>query len=56
MAEDVGKPQNEEDAKPPAYERPAILWEERLPQGPNLFSACGKLMGQGGICDVSPAS
>jgi hypothetical protein len=44
---------------PPAesdYERPAILWEEELPQGPNLFSACGKIGGQGVVCSSAPAS
>jgi hypothetical protein len=40
----------------PPYERPAILWEEDLPQGPNLFSACGKIGGQGDLCSSAPAS
>lgn len=41
---------------PPAYEPPRILWEEELPQGPNLFSACGKIGGQSDLCNAAPAS
>jgi hypothetical protein len=42
--------------EPTAYEPPAILWEEDLPQGPNLFSACGKIGGQSELCSSAPAS
>jgi hypothetical protein len=38
------------------YEPPAIQWEEELPQGPNLFSACGKIGGGGDLCNSAPAS
>jgi hypothetical protein len=38
------------------YEPPAILWEDELPQGPNLFSACGKIAGQGEVCSATAAS
>jgi hypothetical protein len=41
---------------PPPYERPAIVWEEELPQGPNLFSACSKFGGQSEVCSSAPAS
>jgi hypothetical protein len=40
----------------PRYEAPAIVWEEDLPQGPNLFSACGKIDGSGGPCGSYPKS
>jgi hypothetical protein len=43
-----------EGARP--YEPPAILWDEELPQGPNLFSACGKVGAEGGPCNSFPAS
>ena len=39
-----------------AYEPPKILWEEELPQGPNLFSACGKIGVQSDLCNAAPAS
>ena len=38
------------------YEPPAILWEEELPQGPNLFSACGKIGGQSEVCSAAAGS
>jgi hypothetical protein len=41
---------------PGAYEPPAILWEEELPQGPNVFSACGKIGGTGELCNSAPGS
>jgi hypothetical protein len=40
----------------PPYERPAIVWEEELPQGPNLFSACSKFGGQSEVCSSASAS
>jgi hypothetical protein len=42
--------------RPGPYEPPAILWEEELPQGPNVFSACGKVEGAGGQCNAVPGS
>jgi hypothetical protein len=42
--------------QPHAYEPPAILWEEELPQGPHLFAACGKVGGTGDLCNASPGS
>jgi hypothetical protein len=30
------------------YERPSVTWEEDFT--PYAFSACGKMMGQGGAC------
>ncbi len=42
--------------RPGAYEPPAILWEEALPQGPNVFSACGKVGGAGDQCNTVPGS
>ena len=53
---------SDEDKTPKApggalpYETPAILWEEELPQGPNIYSACGKIEGTGGPCNASPSS
>jgi hypothetical protein len=38
------------------YEPPAVLWEEELPQGPNVFSACGKIGGTGDLCNAAPGS
>lgn len=38
------------------YVAPAILWEEELPQGPGVFSACGKIGGTGGPCNAAPGS
>jgi hypothetical protein len=39
-----------------AYEPPAILWEEELPQGPHIFAACGKVAAGGDLCTASPGS
>jgi len=47
---DVDRPERQ------AYEPPAILWEEALPQGPNLFAACGKMSGGGELCNSAPSS
>jgi hypothetical protein len=41
---------------PRPYEAPAIIWEEELPQGPNLFLACAKIGGTGGDCNSFPGS
>ena len=41
---------------PGPYEPPAILWEEELPQGPNVFTACGKIGGTGDMCNSVPGS
>jgi hypothetical protein len=38
------------------YEAPAIVWEEELPQGPGLFSACGKIGGTSGPCNINNQS
>lgn len=56
MAEDIGERRGTKNTNPADYEHPRIVWEEELPQGPNLFSACGKLQGQGGACGAAPAS
>jgi len=37
-----------------AWEPPAIAWEEDFT--PYAFSACGKMMGQGGACIASRMS
>lgn len=53
---------NEKETPPKAperatpYETPAIVWEEGLPQGPNLFSACGKIEGVSGPCSAAVSS
>ncbi len=41
----------------PAYEAPAIVWEERLDTRSNLAMACGKVQPiQGEPCALAPAS
>lgn len=54
MNDENETPKAPERATP--YETPAIVWEEELPQGPNLFSACGKIEGTGGPCNSAPGS
>ncbi len=36
------------------YERPAVSWEEDFE--PYVFSACGKMPGQGGACALNKKS
>jgi hypothetical protein len=56
MSEETGISRDVDQPGPGAYEPPAILWEEQLPQGPNLFSACGKIGGGGELCNSMPSS
>jgi hypothetical protein len=55
MSEDPS-PEQPTPEKPVPYVAPAVLWEEELPQGPGVFSACGKIGGTGGPCNSSPGS
>jgi len=55
MNEDNRTPTAPSD-RPGPYEPPAILWEEELPQGPNVFSTCGKIEGAGDVCNAVPGS
>lgn len=56
MSQDKGPDRDVTERGPRAYEPPAILWEEEMPQGPNLFSACGKIGGGGELCNSMPSS
>lgn len=53
------KPNNERSERPqpaPAYEKPAIAWEEVLEIRKTLAVACGKTAGKGGFCNAVPTS
>ena len=54
MSEQDNPPKTPERVR--EYETPAIEWEEELPQGASIFSACGKIGGAGGPCNASAAS
>jgi hypothetical protein len=56
MNQDTTAPDPRPADRPAGYEAPAILWEEELPQGPNVFSACGKIGGMGDLCNSAPGS
>jgi hypothetical protein len=53
MSDDVTR-QWTRDATRRPYERPAIAWEEDFE--PYVFSMCGKMPGQGGVCALSRRS
>ncbi len=38
------------------YQKPSILWEEEIDVRKTLAVACGKIAGQGGICNAAPTS
>ena len=50
----AGQPKPPGDSVRRAYEPPGIAWEEDFT--PYAFSACGKMMGQGGACVASKSS
>ena len=40
----------------PAYEPPAIVWEEEIDAKVRLATACSHVYGEGGLCDEIPGS
>ncbi len=54
MEDQEQRPSSPEEPQP--YEPPGVDWEEPFDMSANLASACGKISGQGGTCDTSPAS
>lgn len=54
MEDQEQRPGSAEERQP--YEPPGVDWVEPFDMSVNLASACGKISGQGGTCDTSPAS
>lgn len=55
MEDQEQRPGSPEEQQQP-YEPPGVDWVEPFDMSVNLASACGKISGQGGTCDTSPAS
>jgi len=58
MALDEPKEQSDPSEMPPRrhYQKPVILWEEKLDVRKTLAVACAKIAGRGGICNAAPTS